>query len=208
MSERHEVAFGSRIDAFDRKDGRWLLQGDTEGYQAVVVAVPAEQAAPLLAPHQPGFAALARATPSAPCWTAMAAFAERLPLGRDVVRTDGAIGWAARDGAKPGRGGTETWVIQGSPDWSRDHLQDEPAIVAPALLHLLAGHAGRALPAPTFLQAHRWRYAKTGAKAGPGALWDAGAGIGACGDWLLAPRVEAAWLSGQQVASLIEEGAE
>jgi len=38
---------------------------------------------------------------------------------------------------------------------------------------------------------------------GPDALWDAEARIGVAGDWLIAPRVEAAWLSGTRLARAI-----
>ncbi len=34
-----------------------------------------------------------------------------LPTKAEVMRGEGAMGWAARDSAKPGRGGPETWVI-------------------------------------------------------------------------------------------------
>jgi hypothetical protein len=134
----------------------------------------------------------------------MAAFAAPLPGVPDTIRDAREIGWAARDGAKPGRAGGETWVIQAAPDWSRDHLEDTPDMVAPTLLALLAHHLGIELPHLVHLQAHRWRYARSRPPVdAPGALWDAQARIGVCGDWLLAPRVEAAWVSGRRLATLI-----
>lgn len=49
---------------------------------------------------------------------------------------------------------------------------------------------------------HRWRYAKAVAlERGP--VWNATIKLGASGDWLLQPRVEAAWLSDRQLALLI-----
>ena len=33
-----------------------------------------------------------------------------------------------------------------------------------------------------------------------GALWNGELGLGACGDWLIGPRVECAWLSGRELA--------
>lgn len=51
----------------------------------------------------------------------------------------------------------------------------------------------------------RWRWHTSGvmpAAAMPanGCLWQAHAGLGACGDWLAGPRVECAWLSGSALA--------
>lgn len=204
LARRHDVRWGRRIDAIARGDGGWRLTGDgvaADACDAVVVAVPAEQVAPLLARHVPAFAQAAEATPSAPCWTALAAFAEPLP-GGDVLRDAGPIGWAARNRAKPGRSGPESWVIQATPDWSATHLEDEAAPIAQTLLAMLGERLGTPLPPPLHLSAHRWRYARSG-MLGRDLLWDAARGIGVCGDWLLGPRVESAWLSGRRLADAI-----
>ena len=52
---------------------------------------------------------------------------------------------------------------------------------------------------PIGAEAHLWRYALS-AGIGDGALWNPGLNLGACGDWLLGPRVECAWLSGKALA--------
>ena len=168
----------------------------------MIVATPAEQAAPLLVAHDPAMAAMAQASPSAPCWTAMVAFAERIAIPQDIVRDAGIIGWAARNSAKPGRSGTEAWVIQATADWSRDHLEDDASDVVDALLAALASQAREALPVPVVRIGHRWRYARARATQ-HGSLWNDAARIGAVGDWLLAPRVESAWLSGRMLADRI-----
>ena len=129
----------------------------------------------------------------------MASFPERLPVAADIFRSDGVIGWAARNNAKPGRGDTEAWVIQASPQWSAAHLEDPAEAVAGALAGAFAELAGVAWPAPLSLAAHRWRYARSGT-ADAEALWSPQAGLGICGDWLIGPRVECAWLSGQALA--------
>ena len=205
MAERHDVRWNVRVEPLRREPDGWTLDGvdAPEPFDAVVVAVPAEQAAPLLAPHHPAFASLAASSRTLPCWTVMAAFDTPLPAP-DVVRDAGPIGWAARDGAKPGRSGAETWVVQAAPGWSAEHLELPPEEVAPLLLDLFAHAVGVALPRPAHRSAHRWRYARAQAPAdAPGALWDADARLGACGDWLLGPRVEAAWLSGRRLAAMV-----
>lgn len=183
----------------------WRLQGeriDEGAFDTVVVAVPAEQAAALLAPCDAAMADRAAATPSQPCWTVMAAFAEPLPIAADIVRQAGAVGWAARDTAKPGRSGPESWVVQAAPDWSREHLELPAEEVADALMAAFYAAAGLDGRPALAVAAHRWRYARSGA-AGDGPLWDAAARLGVCGDWLLGPRVECAWLSGDRLADLM-----
>ena len=50
---------------------------------------------------------------------------------------------------------------------------------------------------------HRWRYAFVDRPVGSACLLDAAAGLGACGDWCLGARVEAALLSGYAMAGRI-----
>lgn len=203
LSRPLAVQWNSRIDALSRVDGSWFLDPVTDNpFDAVIVATPAEQAAPLLVAHDPAMAAMAQGCPSAPCWTAMVAFAERIAITGDIVRDAGIIGWAARNSAKPGRTGLEAWVIQATADWSRDHLEDDEASVVDALLSALASEASRVLPVPVVRIGHRWRYARAGT-APHGSLWNEAMRIGAVGDWLLAPRIESAWLSGRMLADRI-----
>ncbi len=200
MAASARVHWSAQIDGISREDDGWRIAG--ERFDAAVVATPAEQAGPLLAPWEAGFAAKAAQTISAPCWTVMAAFAEPLPFTVDVLRAEGPIGWAARNSAKPGRSGPESWVVQAGPDWSRMHLEETPAEIVGPLLAALAARAGTPLPAPLTASAHRWRYAKSGS-AGDGLLWSAALRLGACGDWLIGPRVEAAWVSGHRLAAAL-----
>ena len=199
------VQFGTRIEQLVRDGEGWQIDGEgapDARFDAVLVAVPAEQAGPLLQPHAPAMATLADQTASDPCWTLMAGFEAPLALVQDTLRQRGPIGWAARNNAKPGRASEECWVIQASPEWSRAHLEEDAETVAAALLAELAEANGGPLPRQLGATAHRWRFARSGT-AGEEALWDAEQRIGVCGDWLIGPRVEAAYISGLLLAEAV-----
>ena len=207
LAQALDVRWGAQVDTLLRDGRAWRLAGrdiDAGPFDTVVVAIPAEQAGPLLKPWAAGWAGKAAATPALPCWTVMAAFDGRV-AAPDVLHEDaaehqaGPVGWAARNSAKPGRTGPEAWVIQAGPDWSKEHLEETPEAIVPQLMTAFAARAGT-LPGVLSASAHRWRYAKSG-KEGSGALWDAGLGLGVCGDWLLGPRVECAWVSGTGLAA-------
>ena len=208
VAERHEVTWGVAVETVAFDGAVWSAAGMAGHYDAVTIALPAEQAVSLLAPRRPDFAKIAANTPSEPGWTTMVAFAQRVATGADIVRNAGPVGWAARDSAKPGRGPLETWVIQATPDWSRAHLEEDADTVATALLAAFAAALDTPLPDPLYLKAHRWRYARSGGRNGPGLLWDPPLKLGVCGDWLADPRVEAAWLSGRSLARRIVDGRE
>jgi renalase len=206
MASALHVEWNTRIDLVAPCETGWRLHGDgltDTCSDAIAIGLPAEQAAALLAPINGDLAGLAAARPSAPCWTVMAAFAQPVLASSDVLVADGgAIGWAARNSAKPGRSGPEAWVIQGSPEWSAVHLEDDADAVARALLTAFTARAGHS-PEPLTVLAHRWRYAKSGT-AGGGFRWDAVQRRSLGGDWLTGPRVEAAWLSGRSLAAAMD----
>jgi hypothetical protein len=194
-----DVRWSTEITAIHRTDSGWQCQGAEGQFDVIIVAVPAEQAARLLAGPAPDLAAEAAAVTSDPNWTVMASFAESLPLP-DVPAVSGALGWAARNSAKPGRSGPESWVLQATADWSREHLEDTPEAVTAALLQALAAN----LPAPIASAAHRWRYAFPTATR-MGSIWNEAQGLGLCGDWLTGPRVGDAWASGTALAAKIQD---
>lgn len=205
MAEDLGVHFSSRVDTIAMHDAGWRLEGeaiDTASYDAAIIAVPSEQAAPMLAPHRADWSELADKTVSDPCWTLMLAFEQRIAHEPDAIRGAGPIGWAARDSAKPEREEGERWVIQADPRWSAEHLEDSADDVLKLLLQEFASAIVQDLPALAASSAHRWRYAKSGS-AGDERLWDSDMRLGACGDWLIAPRVEAAWMSGRALAEEI-----
>ena len=206
LAASHDVAWSSRIDALARQDNGWHLQcGGTpvDGpFDALVLAIPAEQAAILLAPWHPDFQTIAAQTVSAPCWTAMLAFETPLPTDTITLRDDAVIGWAARNADKPGRGGPDAWVIQASPSWSLTHLEEGQDQVLAALTARFTDILNISLPDPLVATAHRWRYARSG-QADHKALYSEEKRLGVCGDWLIGPRVECAWLSGVALAGMI-----
>lgn len=206
MAASLDVRWGARVDAISRAGSRWRISGegvDADAFDAVIVAVPAEQAVALLSPVHRHFADLAAAATSVPCWSIMLAFDARIERAADILAAPGApISWAARNSAKPGRKGPEAWVVQASPEWSAEHLESEPEFVVATLVSALANAVGVDLPGVLAAAAHRWRFALPAA-AGRDPLWDCSLQIGVCGDWLAGSRVEAAWRSGDGLAALM-----
>jgi predicted NAD/FAD-dependent oxidoreductase len=207
MAAGQSVHWGTLVTRIDPSGRGWRLvleNGAGLDVDIAVVATPAEQASALLASVAPDLAAHAGSAPSAPCWTVMLAFAEPLPTDLDCLRCGEAdpLGWAARNSAKPGRIGPEAWVVQAGPDWSRRYLEADADGVAATLSAALSERLGTPLPSAIACSAHRWRYARAAAE-GSGALWDADRRLGLCGDWLIGPRVEAAWMSGTRLAERI-----
>lgn len=184
------------------KDG-WSITSAEHGlhsqhYSAVLLAVPAPQAVPLLAPVAPAGAALAASARMRGSWAVMLRYASPVALPWEgAFINSGPLRWVARDSSKPGRTGQETWLLHASPEWSEAHIEDSADAVTAALLAAFAALGG---PAPVAATAHRWRYADTEPALTQGSWWDAQMRLGLCGDWLHGGKVEGAWLSGRALA--------
>jgi renalase len=205
LAARRAVTFSHQVETLIPDGAGWRLvgpNGPTGPFDAVLLAMPAEQTAALLTGVEPSMARVAAASVTDPCWTVMAAFGQRLAIDADTLRDQGPLGWAARNASKPGRAPVEAWVMQGSPEWSRRHLEDPAGDVCKALLEGLRRCSGGPIPEPIAVQAHRWRFARSAA-GDERALWSPAAGIGCCGDWLIGPRVECAWDSGEALAERV-----
>ena len=206
MAAGLDTVMGLEVKSLSRDPQGWSIHGGEEvfgGFTAVVVAIPAPQTTSLIKTGGLSFLELASAR-YAPCIALMLAFDREAAFqGERMCRDKGPIAWIARNSSKPGRpAGQETFVVHASPDWSRAYLDETPEAIlkklSPFALDLIS-----APTAPIFATAHRWRYALVEQALAVPCLWDAKAAVGACGDYCLGPRVEAAFDSGEAMARAI-----
>jgi predicted NAD/FAD-dependent oxidoreductase len=192
------------LDAADIHPGGTARDGgDLSGpFDAVLIALPGQQAASLVATAGHRFADAAKGAVMAPCWAVMARFAEPVD-GCDVRQSaTSPVAWAAREGSRPGaEPGADHWILHASADWSRTHLEDSPEAAGAALV--AAFRAETRAAAPDLVLAHRWRYALAETPLGQACLWDDAARLGVCGDWCLGGRIEAAHDSGIALARAV-----
>ena len=132
LTERH-VAFlhdGGvlrHLPASAAKPGTVTPEGGdlTDAFDAVLLALPAPQAEPLLSAINHRFAAEAARAVIAPCWAAMAVFDAPIAAPDCQRPQSGPLAWIARDSARPGHAPTpEAWVLHAAAAWSRTHLDD------------------------------------------------------------------------------------
>lgn len=206
------------VQRLQRSATGWLLvlaSGDSVGpFDQVMLALPAAQAAVLLAGHHDDWADALVAVPMEACWTLMAA-TDEVDWPWDAAEpTQSPLAWVVRSDRKPGRSappGVASWVAHASAAWSAEHLEADPASVAETLRSALA----RLLPATPGLRwhhcsVHRWRYAMPAARVAGGdeCWWDAALGLGVCGDFFGTGQIESAWRSGDELADTVASGLE
>jgi renalase len=196
---------GWRLD-LEGPDG---VKYTNSGFDAVLLALPAPQALPLLAAlgdkgELNSWVSRLGSVKMAPCWTLMLAFDRSkvnssAPSWNAARSSSHSIAWLARENSKPSRGAFERWILQASHAWSERHFDTDKAEVHQQLVQAFSEISG-IVCGPTHVDSQRWRWAQTVAPLGQSHLWDADIGIGVCGDWCLGQRVENAFISGLELA--------
>lgn len=209
------------IDTLHRGPRGWQLASldvhHPACFDAVVMALPPAQAAPLLAPHRSDWAHQASTTSMAPCWTLLGIENTTPPASPTPPHWDwarppaGPLAGIVRCDTRPGREpvpGQAHWVVHARANWSCQHLEQSPQWVQAQMQAALADYLGRPVH---WLHGtvHRWRYAMP--QAPQAALpelhwWDAVQGLGVCGDFLGGQGVdgvEGAWLSAQSLSNVL-----
>lgn len=198
-----------RIVALEKWEGRWLLKlvspevaipASAGPFDAVVLALPADQAFTLLA-IAPKLQQQIRPVNMAPCWALMLGFQDSLELPFDAAWIQHSrLSWIARDTSKPGHRLGDRWILHATPGWSREHLEDDPERVRDKLSKAFH-EATDSWVQPIYAVTHLWRFAQAEHPLEMDCLWNASLGIGICGDWFSnglegAGRIENAFLSG------------
>ncbi|MFG6428457.1 NAD(P)/FAD-dependent oxidoreductase [Roseateles sp. LYH14W] len=199
------------IDNLQWTTSGWQVEaaGQRQGgpFDAVVLALPPAQAAPLLVTHRSDWARHASLAPMQPCWTLMGVAADDAVPAWELARPPaGPLAWVMRNDARPGRArapGQAHWVAHARAGWSRQHLEQPPEWVLQQLQAALSDTLGRPV-AWLHGTVHRWRYALPQARRtapGESFWWDAAQGLGVCGDFLGGAGVEGAWLSAHSLST-------
>jgi predicted NAD/FAD-dependent oxidoreductase len=209
LAESLEVITQTSVTSVVPGQKGWILNDAANRelgcFDALIVAMPAAQAAELLA-RSPKLAEPIRACRLSPCWAVMAAFDQQVELPFDGAFVhDSPLGWIARNSSKPDRPPSECWVLHASPAWSTVHLEDEPVSVCNSLLAAFRQATGRKNLRPIHVAAHRWRYALPSPPLNAGCITDDASRVVVCGDWCHGARIEGAFVSGLTAAERVED---
>jgi predicted NAD/FAD-dependent oxidoreductase len=198
----------TQVSALDWTDGGWHLSIDgaegLDGFDLVVLTVPAPQAKPLAAGY-PALVAALDAVDFDPCWALLAAFDGSIPApnGRDSALPS-SLDKLSIESAKPGRDATALCLVaHASPEWSQAHLEHGRDAVAPLLLAEVRRAYGPVMPEPHYLAAHRWRYARVKSILARPYLASPDHRLFIGGDWCLGNSAEHAYASGSAIADAV-----
>ncbi len=173
-------------------------------FDLVVLALPPDPVRALAGRFGGGLAEALEGVQMSACWALALGFDEPLAVPFDAALVGASpLAWVARNSSKPGRATREAWTLHATPEWSERHRHDHPDLVRAHLLAAFGEALGVPIPNPALTRARLWAQAQVIRPAGRDCVWDPVLRLGACGDWCLGPRVEAAFLSGLAMAERV-----
>jgi predicted NAD/FAD-dependent oxidoreductase len=209
-----QVRLNTPIVQARRRGARWALSSSAgeieEDFQALVLAIPAPLAMPLVRESSELTAAL-RAVRYRSRWVLLLGSERPVPLPGYREFQGSPIERVAAMHSKPGRLaiGPQRWFVEADERWSLRHEHEDAETVADLLLENFRAHADRRVM-PSFLRAHQWRNAFVETPATTPrrteCLWDDKVQLGICGDSVVASQVDRVHRSGVDMARAVAEG--
>ncbi len=177
-------------------------------HDAVVVATPAPQALPLLAPVD-HFVHFATSVDTLPTWVTVVGLEQSSGAGSGYLCGQHPVlsrAICTQRGPHPDtRPFWEIWQLEANKHWSMKHVDSPSHEVAVKMLESFSGITKQTLNI-TGLRSHRWLYARHQSTLMDDYLWSDEQRVGACGDWFRHDGSEGAWLSANALADkLLQE---
>ncbi|MDQ0325591.1 putative NAD/FAD-dependent oxidoreductase [Rhodopseudomonas julia] len=200
-----DIRTHTAVERIGRASEGYLLQSNAAPigpFDAVIVALPASAAEPLLHAHGKPFDRLSEVV-MRPAIAGLFVFDGAVPITADWTSRRGDLSAAIRNSSKAGRGDTESFVVHAAADFSDAHFGEREDELSERLLELLGAEADGPLPPLMARKIRRWRQALVAVPAGETCLVGAKGRLVACGDWCIAARSEAAFISGTAAAEAV-----
>lgn len=207
LAEGLEIRKQATVAHLAASENAWALSDNEDKglgrFDLVISTAPAPQTARLMPGAFTGHAVLKTVEMSG-CFTLMIGLDGPLELGFEAARIeDPVLSWIAVEASKPGRSDRTALTIHSRNDWAEANLERDRGEVQAEMLQSLKQLLGRDFSTASWIDLHRWRYANVERPAGQPFLFDAALGLGACGDWCLGNRVEAAAESARALSELM-----
>jgi predicted NAD/FAD-dependent oxidoreductase len=140
------------------------------------------------------------------CYALMLGFREKPAMDWDAALIHNAdISWISVNNSKPGRSDATSILVHSTNAFAEARIDADVGSVEKHLLGEFHTVTGIDTDSAEHRALHRWRYANMPQQSGEVALLDTENQLGACGDWLIRGRIEAAFTSAMQLAEPLRQ---
>ncbi|MDA0902599.1 MAG: FAD-dependent oxidoreductase [Proteobacteria bacterium] len=207
LAQDLDVRLKHEINHITFNDGKWSLKTTQNeqfrDFDDLIIAIPSHQCLKLLPQGFKHFQIVENIKMQG-CFSLMLGFKEALNLDFDAALVKNSnISWISCNSSKPNRPKGFTILVNSSNEWAQKHLEEDLKLVKSKLIEDLGKIINFDEGQIRHSNIHRWRYANAKLREGELALFDGKLRLGICGDWLIAGRVENAYLSASKLVETI-----
>ena len=205
LASKIDIKFGKTVKFLQNKAGAWGVfdeEGDHLGsYDWVLSSIPARQTMQIF-PKDFEFLQILKCIKMSACCTVMLGFHEPLALEFDAALVkNNDISWISLNSSKPGRGSAPAVLIHSSNDWADANIKKDLKEIEDHLSKIFFEIVNLSSTDVRCVDSKLWRFANASKRMEERAFIDQNRKLGACGDWCIRGKVEAAFLSGQALAT-------
>ena len=204
LSQGLKIVLGTAVTTVGKTPTGWLLSDDIGQelgqFDWVISAIPAQQAAKIW-PGDTSFYGKIKTAKMEGCFTLMLGFEAGISLDYQAALVrDEDISWISVNSSKPDRNAAASLLVHSTNSWATQHDNMDRNDALQYLLEQVSLVIGQDLSHADHKAIHQWRYANCKKRSGATHFIDHDSRSGACGDWLIRGRAEAAFTSGFSIA--------
>lgn len=204
LAEDLNVKLNTEIINIEKKDNLWFLYSKDNNvygpFDWVITSIPVAQTIKLL-PTAFTEQTSIKDVVMAGCYSVMIAMEQPFPWQwQAAIVKNSPISWMAINSNKPERDTQNTLLVQTDNQWAEDRIDADTAEIQSIIIKELSCLLSYDFSKTNYITTHRWHYADTKQSAGVDYHLDQDQKLGACGDWFIKGRVEAAFLSAYRLS--------
>lgn len=208
LAEDLNVRLNTEIIKIEQKDNLWFLysrDNNSHGpFDWVITSIPAAQTMKLL-PSAVTENTNIKNVVMTGCYSVMIAMEQPFPWEwQAAIVKNSPISWMAINSNKPDRDKHQTLLVQTDNQWAEDRIDADITEIQSLIINELSCLLSYDFSNTSYITTHRWRYAETKQSAGVDYHLDQDQKLGACGDWFIKGRIEAAFLSAYQLSKKLK----
>ena len=207
LSHNAQIIFETKVEGIKPHDDLWELYDNEHKslgcYDWVISSAPAPQTKEIL-PRVFFFRDMLNEIKMSSCFSLMLGFSEPVEFGFDAaIVKNSDISWISVNSSKPDRTDNPSVLVHSSNEWADQNIDCKHATARDHLLNTLENMVELPFENLAFKDIKLWRYANVAKQNNNRIFLDVKNKLGACGDWCIQGRIEAAFHSGHELATCL-----
>jgi renalase len=193
--------FQNELMKIDYKKGRWILiftDGQIKTYEKLILTCPFPQLSKLSKRFIKNSFINKKVKMDANI-TVMITIKKTTNNISSYFFNDKILGWAAKENSKKRfKSNNDLWTLQSTHNWANKRInknKENKNLNSKILINQFFKLTGFKKTKILFSHNHGWKYSSNSKPLNIKSYWDSSSSLGVCADWFVGPRLEAGWIS-------------